>query len=48
MIDPTVENGCKVRHYAICGHVASTSRLRIVRVTASRITDEKLANIRAE
>jgi mRNA interferase MazF len=47
-IDPTPENGCEVRSYAISAHVTSTSRLRIVRVTDSRITDEQLANIRTQ
>ena len=47
-IDPTPENGCVVRSYAISGHVTSTSRLRIVRATDSRITDEQVANIRAQ
>ena len=47
-IDPTPENGCEVRSYAISGHVTSTSRLRIVRATDSRITDEQVANIRAQ
>ena len=47
-IDPTPENGCDVQNYAISGHVTSTSRLRIVSVTTSRITSEQLANIRAQ
>jgi hypothetical protein len=47
-IDPPPENGCKDRCYALSAHVASTSRSRIVRQTASHITAEQLATIRAQ
>ncbi len=47
-IDPTPENGCDVRSYALAAHVASYSRNRIMSATGSRITDEQLANIRAQ
>ena len=47
-IDPTPENGCDARSYAIAAHVSSSSRSRIVSATESRITAEQLATIRAQ
>lgn len=47
-IDPTPENGCEVRSYALSAHVSSSSRSRIVRATESRITAEQLDTIRAQ
>jgi mRNA interferase MazF len=47
-IDPTPENGCDDRSYALAAHVASYSRNRIVNATKSRVTDEQLAIIRAQ
>jgi mRNA-degrading endonuclease toxin of MazEF toxin-antitoxin module len=47
-IDPTPENGCSERCYAISAHVASSSRTRIVRATESHVSAEQLATIRAQ
>jgi hypothetical protein len=47
-IDPTPQNGCVNRCYAISAHVVSASRSRIVRETKSSITAEQLATIRAQ
>jgi mRNA interferase MazF len=47
-IDPTLENGCDARCYAVSAHVTSSSRSRIVSATESRITAEQLATIRAQ
>jgi hypothetical protein len=47
-IDPTPENGCDDRSYALAAHVASYSRNRIVNATKSRVTDEQLAIVRAQ
>jgi hypothetical protein len=47
-IDPTPENGCDVRSFAISAHVSSSSRSRIVRATESHITVEQLGTICAQ
>ena len=47
-IDPTPENGCDARCYAVSAHVTYISRSRIVSATESRITSEQLATIRAQ
>jgi mRNA interferase MazF len=45
-IDPTPENGCPDRCFALSAHVSSLSRTCIVRATSSHITDQQLARIR--
>jgi len=46
-IDPTQENGCTARCYALSYCVAATSIKRL-QATASRITTEQLATIRRQ
>jgi mRNA interferase MazF len=46
-IDPTAENGCTKRCFALAPFVACTSAAR-VRATLSRITAEQLAQIRRQ
>jgi mRNA interferase MazF len=46
IIEPSAENGCTRRCYALAHCVATTSAARIT-PTASRITEEQLALIRA-
>ena len=45
VIDPTPENGCTKRSYALSAYVSTTSKLRI-RETQSRILPEQLRAIR--
>jgi mRNA-degrading endonuclease toxin of MazEF toxin-antitoxin module len=45
VIDPTAENGCTKRCYALAPSVGSVSMAR-VRGTASRVTDEQVRRIR--
>jgi len=44
-IDPTPENGCTKRSYALSAYVATTSKRR-VRETQSRVSPEQLQTIR--
>jgi mRNA-degrading endonuclease toxin of MazEF toxin-antitoxin module len=46
-IDPSAENGCTKRCFALAPFVACTSKAR-VQATASRITAEQLARIRRQ
>ena len=46
-IDPTRENGCSKRCYALSAYVATTSKLR-VRATASHILPAQLDTIRRQ
>jgi mRNA interferase MazF len=46
-IDPTPENGCTKRCYALSCHLATTSKVR-VRPTQSRILPEQLQAIRRQ
>ena len=45
VLDPTPENGCTKRSYALSAYVATTSKLRI-RETQSRVLPEQLRAIR--
>jgi mRNA-degrading endonuclease toxin of MazEF toxin-antitoxin module len=47
-IHPTTENGCTKRSHAISHSITVASKQRVVRPTASRITDEQLGQIRAQ
>ena len=44
-VEPTPENGCTARCYALANHVTTASKRRI-RPTSSRITAEQLQTIR--
>ena len=47
-IEPTRENGCSKRFHAMSHSVSVTSKLRIVRLTPSRITTGQLNQIRSQ
>ena len=47
-IDPTKENGCTKRCYAVSHSIAVASKQRIERTTDSRITGEQLRHIRRQ
>ncbi len=47
-IDPTPENGCPTRCYAVAHSITATSKRRVQRVTDSRITADQLREIRLQ
>lgn len=48
IIEPTKENGCTKRCFAVSHSIAVASKLRIEHATNSRITDEQLRQIRRQ
>ena len=47
-IEPTQENGCPSRCYAVSHNITATSKRRLQSVTTFRITDEQLRSIRLQ
>jgi mRNA-degrading endonuclease toxin of MazEF toxin-antitoxin module len=45
LVEPTAENGCSKRCWALAHHVATTSKARVT-VTRSRVTLSQLAQLR--